>query len=140
MYMAAPERISVMVVDDQSDVRFLVRLTLEEDGGFDVVAEADGLQRAFEALDAADPDVIVMDARMPLVDGFEAAPQILERRPGQPIVLLTGLVDDQIRARADRAGIRAVVSKDDFESLAEVLRAAVSRTAAPAAPSRPAHG
>jgi CheY-like chemotaxis protein len=121
--MEASNQIKVMVVDDQADVRFLVRLVLEDAGPeFSVVAEADGLDSLLESIDAADPDVVVMDARMPRIDGFEAAPRILERRPSQAIVLLTGLHDDDVRERAAAVGIAEVVSKDDFEALPGVLR------------------
>jgi len=115
--------ISVLVIDDQADVRFLVRLVLEEfEGEFEVVAEADGIDSALAQIDKAAPDVILMDARMPRIDGFEAAPRLLERRPGQAIVLLTGLVDDRVRERATAAGIAEVVSKDDFDALPGVVR------------------
>lgn len=112
-----------MVVDDQADVRFLVRMLLEDAGGdFVVVGEADGIDGMLGAIDAADPDILLMDARMPRVDGFEAAPLVHARRPGQVIVLLTGLDDDAVRERAAAAGITEVVSKDDFDALPQILR------------------
>jgi DNA-binding NarL/FixJ family response regulator len=118
-----------MVVDDQADVRFLVRMLLEDAGGeFVVVGEADGIDTMLERIEEADPDILLMDARMPRVDGFEAAPMVLERRPGQQIVLLTGLDDEAVRERATAAGIAEVVSKDDFDALPQVLR----RVGAPA--------
>lgn len=110
-----------MVVDDQEDVRVLVRAYVEREG-VEVVAEADGVDQALDCLEAAAPDVVLLDARMPLVDGFEAAPMLLERRPGLKIVLLTALVDDQVRARAREAGISACLSKDDFHRVAAVVR------------------
>jgi CheY-like chemotaxis protein len=85
-----------------------------------VAGEADGARAALEAIDGVDPDVVVLDAMMPVVDGFEAAPMILERRPGQPIVLCSALVDDAVRARAERAGIAACLSKDEFDDLPRV--------------------
>ena len=119
-----------MVVDDQADVRFLVRMLLEDAGGeFIVVAEADGLDSLLERIDEADPDIVLMDARMPRVDGFEAAPLVRERRPSQQIVLLTGLDDDAVRERAAAAGITEVVSKDDFDALPQVLRRVGAPTA-----------
>jgi two-component system chemotaxis response regulator CheY len=110
-----------MVVDDQSDIRFLVRAYVEG-RGVDVVAEADGLESALEQIDEAEPDVILLDARMPLIDGFEAAPLIFERRPGVRIVLLSALVDDQVREQAAAAGIHACLSKDQFGSVASTVR------------------
>ena len=112
-----------MIVDDHADVRYLIRAIVQDAGGEVVVAgEADGAQSALEAIDGVDPDVVVLDARMPVVDGFEAAPLLLERRPGQKILLCSALVDDTVRARAAAAGIAACVSKDDLEAIPRIAR------------------
>jgi CheY-like chemotaxis protein len=58
---------------------------------------------------------------MPRVDGFEAAPMLHARRPGLPILLCTGLVDDDVRRRAAEAGIGAVLSKDQFDEIPAVV-------------------
>jgi CheY-like chemotaxis protein len=110
-----------MVVDDQSDIRFLVRAYVEG-RGVEVVAEADGIESALEQIDDARPDVVLLDARMPVVDGFEAAPLIFERRPGVRIVLLSALVDDRVRSRAEEVGIHDCLSKDQFGRVAETVR------------------
>ena len=72
------------------------------------------------ALEEVEPDVVVLDARMPAVDGFEAAAMLLERRPGLPILLCSAIVDDEIRERAAAAGIAACLSKDHFEAIPRV--------------------
>ena len=118
--------VRTLIVDDHADVRFLIR-TIVADAGLDVeiVGEADGAEAALEQLDAAAPDVVVMDARMPRIDGFEAAPMLHARRPGLPIVLCSAWVDDEVRRRAAAAGIGTVLSKDEFDAIpAAVLRAA----------------
>jgi two-component system, NarL family, response regulator DevR len=107
-----------MVVDDHEDVRFLIRAIIEDaDEDVDVVGEADGVRAALESIDALDPDVLVLDAVMPVVGGIEAAPMILARRPAQKILLCSALVDDEVRAKADQAGISECVSKDDMEAI-----------------------
>jgi DNA-binding NarL/FixJ family response regulator len=107
-----------MIVDDHSDVRFLLRAIIDDsDEDVVVVGEADGVRAALEAIDDLDPDVVVLDAVMPVVSGLEAAPMILARRPGQKILLCSALVDDEVRERAERAGIAACVSKDDMEAI-----------------------
>ena len=107
-----------MVVDDHEDVRFLIRAIIEDaDEDVDVVGEADGVRAALESIDALDPDVLVLDAVMPVVGGIEAAPMILARRPRQTILLCSALVDDEVRAKADQAGISECVSKDDMEAI-----------------------
>ena len=114
--------VRVLVVDDHADVRFLVRAILE-DAAPDVVyaGEAANAADAVAALDATEPDVVVLDARMPVVDGFEAAAMLLERRPGLPILLCSAIVDDEIRARAEAVGIAACLSKDHFEAIPRVV-------------------
>jgi CheY-like chemotaxis protein len=114
--------VRVLVVDDHADVRFLVRV-IHEDAGPGVVfaGEASGAEEAVAALDSADPDVVVLDARMPRVDGFEAAAMLLERRPGLPILLCSAIVDDEIRARAAAVGIADCLSKDHFEAIPQVV-------------------
>jgi len=113
--------VRVLVVDDHADVRFLVRAILG-DAGPEVafVGEAASAGAAVEALQAVDPDVVVLDARMPGVDGFETAAMLLERRPSLPILLCSAIVDDDIRSRAEAAGIAACVSKDHFEAIPEL--------------------
>ncbi len=114
--------VRVLVVDDHADVRFLVRVILE-DAGPDVVfaGEAPGAEEALAALEELEPDVVVLDARMPRVDGFEAAGMLLARRPGLPILLCSAIVDDEIRTRAQAAGIAACLSKDHFEAIPKVV-------------------
>jgi CheY-like chemotaxis protein len=114
--------VRLLIVDDHADVRFLVR-TIVADAGLDVevVGEADGVDTALEQLDSSRPDVVLLDARMPRVDGFEIAPLLLERRPGLPIVLCSAWVDDAVRERAEAAGIGTVISKDQFEEIPELV-------------------
>src|SRR5688500_16848763 len=122
--MSGPEGspVRVMGVDGHADVRFLIRMIVQDAGPAVVVAgEAQGAAEALERIDAVDPDVVVLDARMPGVDGFEAAPMILERRPGQAILLCSAVVDDAVRERARQAGIAACISKDAFEEIPGVV-------------------
>jgi DNA-binding NarL/FixJ family response regulator len=120
--MATNEPVRVMVVDDQPDVRFLLRVILGEEPDIEVVADAESADAALGAVDAADPHVALVDARMPRMDGFELTPRLLERRPGLRVALLTTIVDDVIRERAQAAGAAACLSKDEFDGLAAVLR------------------
>jgi CheY-like chemotaxis protein len=113
----------VLVVDDHADVRFLVRVILADAAPeVEFAGEAAGAEEALAALDSVEPDVVVLDARMPRVDGFEAAEMLLARRPGLPILLCSAIVDDDIRSRAEAAGIAACLSKDHFEAIPRVVR------------------
>ena len=114
--------VRTLIVDDHADVRFLIR-TIVADGELpvEVVGKADGVETALEQLATLEPDVVVLDARMPRVDGFEAAALLLERRPGLPILLCSAHVDDDVRRRAAAVGIRVVLSKDEFEAIPRTL-------------------
>ena len=116
------EPVRTLIVDDHADVRFLIRTIVADAAvGVEVVGEADGVESALEQLDALAPDVVVMDARMPRIDGFEAAPLLLEKRPDLEIVLCSAWVDDEVRRRAAEAGINTVLSKDQFDEIPGVL-------------------
>ena len=123
MTPGCPQRpVRVLVVDDHADVRFLVRAILADAGpGVVFAGEAASAAEAVAALGSAQPDVVVLDARMPAVDGFETAAMLLERRPGLPILLCSAIVDDEVRRRAEAAGIAACLSKDHFEAIPRVV-------------------
>jgi DNA-binding NarL/FixJ family response regulator len=110
-----------MIVDDRGDVRELLR-AIVEDAPEDVAVagEADGGHAALRSIGAVDPDVVVLDAFMPDLNGLDAAPLILERRPGQAIILFTGILDEETCERAERIGIAACLSKDDLEAIPRV--------------------
>ena len=104
----APVR--VMLVDDTDHVRKLLRNLLELDG-FEVVGEAPGGQEAVDEVGAFDPDVLVLDYQMPVVDGLEAARQIRERRPDQVIILYTAFLDPEVERRAEEIGVDRCLAK-----------------------------
>jgi DNA-binding NarL/FixJ family response regulator len=107
-----------MIVDDHADVRYLLRAILEEAPGDIVVAgEASGGEEAVISIERIDPDVVVLDALMPLRDGFETAELIRSRRPDQQILLCSAIVDDAMRERARAAGIAACLPKDALEEI-----------------------
>ena len=114
--------VRTLIVDDHSDVRFLIRMIVADAGlDVEVVGEAASAEAALAQLDALAPDVVVLDARMPRVDGFEAAQMLLARQPELAIVLCSAWVDDDVRGRAAAAGIRAVLSKDRFDDIPALL-------------------
>lgn len=111
--------VRVMVVDDTDHVRAMLVDMLELDG-FDVVGQAASGQEAVEVAPQADPDVIVMDYKMPGVDGLTAARSIREDRPAQAIILYTAYLDTQLEALAKEAGVAMCIGK--VEGLNELER------------------
>ena len=106
-----------MVVDDTDHVRRMLRNMLELDG-FVVVAEAGNGPDALTAIEAADPDVVVIDYKMPEVDGLETAARIRKKRPEQVMILYTAFVDPELESRAREVGVSVVLGKvEGLESL-----------------------
>jgi DNA-binding NarL/FixJ family response regulator len=109
--MTAPEPPGVLVVDDQELVRAGFRMILER-SGLHVLGEAgDGVDAVRLAADL-DPDVVLMDIRMPRMDGIEATRQIIARRPATRVVVLTTFDLDEYVYEAVRAGASGFLLKD----------------------------
>ncbi len=101
----------VLVVDDQELVRAGFRMILERNG-FEVVGEAqDGAEAVVLAAERT-PDVVLMDVRMPRMDGIEATRQIVARRPETRVVALTTFDLDEYVYEAVRAGASGFLLKD----------------------------
>ena len=123
--------ITTLIVDDELDMRTIVRVVLElANGGIEVIAEAaDGSEALalYDALDPPpDPEVVILDNRMPGLSGIDTAREILKRRPGQVVVLYSAFLDDAVRREASDIGIRACVSKNDVDELPGLIRRLVS--------------
>jgi CheY-like chemotaxis protein len=116
-------KIGALLVDDEPDVRLLLRKMIEkENDGLFVAGEAAGGHEALEAFDRLNPTVIVIDERMPAMSGMEAAAIIIARRPGQPIVLCTAHLDDDLRQRAHAVGITECVAKGEMATIPRLLK------------------
>ena len=109
----------VMVVDDTDHVRNMLVDMLELDG-FDVVGEAASGQEAIDLAPGSDPHVIVMDYKMPGVDGLTAAKTIRDGRPNQAIILYTAYLDPKLETEAKAAGVAMCIGK--VEGLNELER------------------
>src|SRR5947207_3172055 len=111
----APEIIRVMVVDDHLVVREGLRLILEKAGkgkGFTLVGDAADGATALRMIEETQPDVVLMDLRMPGMDGLEAIERIRTTWPHIADVILTTYNEDDLMLRGLRAGACGYLLKD----------------------------
>jgi DNA-binding NarL/FixJ family response regulator len=105
--------IRVLVVDDQAMVRAGFRMLLGDEPDIEVVAEASTGVDAVREAARMQPDVVLMDIRMPELDGLEATRRIVAAQPDSRILILTTFDVDEYVFRALRAGASGFVLKDD---------------------------
>ncbi|MFI6516174.1 response regulator [Spirillospora sp. NPDC050679] len=118
------ERTRVLVVDDQTVVREGLVLLLELLPELEVVGSAGDGERAVELVAELRPEVVLMDLRMPRVDGVEATRRIRRDHPGVEVVVLTTYADDESIFAALRAGARGYLTKDaGAEEIAQAVAA-----------------
>ncbi|MCA2184477.1 response regulator [Nonomuraea cavernae] len=119
--------IRVLVADDQALVRAGVRMLLQAAGDMEVVGEAEDGAEAVRQAGRHLPDVILMDLRMPRVDGLEAIRRLLAVRPNSRIVVLTTFSEDADVYAALRAGAVGFLVKDDEpERMVDAVRRAAA--------------
>nr|WP_220197488.1 response regulator transcription factor [Ktedonospora formicarum] len=118
--------IRVVVVDDHLVVREGLRMMLEIAGkGFTMLGDAEDAATAMSIIEELQPDVVLMDLRMPGMDGLEAIAQIRERWPHIAVVILTTYNEDDLMLRGLRAGACGYLLKDtNRETLFHAIRAA----------------
>ena len=105
--------VKVLIVDDQSLVRAGFRMILDAESDIEVIGEAADGREAIEAVASTTPDVILMDIRMPNLDGLEATRRIVDERPDGPRVLMLTTFDlDEYVYEALRAGASGFLLKD----------------------------
>lgn len=104
--------ITVLLVDDHELVRMGIRSLLEGAAGIQVVGEADSGEEAVKQARALEPDVILMDVRMPGIGGLEATRKITNARLKSRIIALTALNDDPFPKRLLEAGAAGYLTKD----------------------------
>jgi DNA-binding NarL/FixJ family response regulator len=104
--------VRVVIADDQRMVREGLQLMLSLVGGIEVVALATDGDEAVQLVAAHDPDVVLMDLRMPHCDGVTATKVIRAEHPRTQIVVLTTFADDDEVLAALRAGARGYLTKD----------------------------
>lgn len=119
--------IRVALVDDQAMVRVGLRMILEAEPDVEVCAEASDGAEATAMVASHEPDVVLMDIRMPGMDGLAATREVLAAHPGTRVVILTTFDDDEYVYEALRAGASGFLLKSaDGDTLVDAVRVIAS--------------
>lgn len=115
--------IRVVLIDDQHLIRQGLKALLELEPDLQVVGEGENGQMAIALVETLQPDVVLMDIRMPVMDGVAATREINQQFPGTKVLVLTTFDDDQYVAEALRFGAMGYLLKDTpSEELAAAIR------------------
>lgn len=124
--MAPPEPLRVVVADDEANVRDILRMSLQLDDGFLVCNEAADGEEAIRVVREENPDILVLDLRMPGLGGLDALPRLREAAPSTQIVVLSALPESEMGRQAIAAGADGYLEKGramaDLASWLQMLR------------------
>lgn len=110
--MAARDHLCrVLLADDTPEIRQLLRLSLEMDGRFEIVGEAEDGADAVKLTLQETPDAIVLDLAMPVMDGLQAIPEIRQTAPDTKIIVLSGFEEHQMSKEAIARGADGYIEK-----------------------------
>lgn len=117
------QTIRVLIVDDQMIIRQGLASLLETKSNIQIVGDADNGQTALKQVELLQPDIVLMDIRMPIMDGVTATRQISQQFPTVKVLVLTTFDDDDYVLQAMRYGARGYLLKDTVsDELAEAIR------------------
>lgn len=109
--------LSVLVIDDAPEIRTIIRCIVDlHNQGWAVIGEASDGEQGVSAAHVNQPDLVLLDLAMPVMDGLEALPLVHDAAPNAVVVVLTGFPGDETRAAAFDAGADAYLEKDDLVS------------------------
>jgi two-component system, chemotaxis family, chemotaxis protein CheY len=112
----------VLIVDDNTFLRHALREIFEREGDFEVCGEAANGRDAIQAVTRLQPDLVVLDLSMPVMNGLDAAKILKQRVPALPLILYSAFADNAVAELAQSVGITELVSKS--EPISTLIRTA----------------
>lgn len=123
--LPAEKRIKILIADDYQVVRHGLSVLMRTENDFEIVAFAKDGQEAIDLCEARDPDVLLIDIKMPRVDGIQAMREIHERFPHIRMIALTSYQEDELIQSALKAGAVGYLMKDgSIDSVIQAVRKA----------------
>lgn len=105
--------LKILIADDSRPIRQLLRFFIEHNTNWQVCGEAENGQEAVQKVAELQPDAVILDLSMPVMNGLEAAREISRLDPKVHMVMFTMHTTEQLHREAKAAGIREVISKSD---------------------------
>ncbi|EIJ81900.1 two component transcriptional regulator, LuxR family protein [Bacillus methanolicus PB1] len=119
--------IRILLVEDQSIVRQGLKMIIEQDKEFSVIGEAENGREAIDFLEKQEVDVVLMDIRMPVMNGLEAAHKMKQRWPEIKIIILTTFNDEEYALQAFKDGVSGFLLKTaDGPKLIHSIRSSIN--------------
>jgi two-component system response regulator NreC len=114
----------ILIADDDATIRLLLRRLLEKQPDWQVCGEAGNGVEAIEGVEQFEPDVVVMDLAMPVMNGLQAGPEIAKAHPRLPMLLISVQeVSNQLAREARNAGYRGAVTKSGGDEVLKGIEA-----------------
>ena len=128
-----PPPVRVVIVDDTPDLRSLIALALRRHGGYDVVGQAGNGHDAITTVESTQPDLVLLDIAMPIMDGLEALPLIKQVCARATVVMLSGFGAAEMTEKAVSKGADGYIQKgvpvrDLLVQVGEYVARAAERT------------
>ena len=121
--MIVKNRIKVLIADDHPLVRYGIKTFLKTYDDIYIVGEAENGREAIEICEKHLPDVVLMDVRMPGLNGIEATNHILKKRPNIKVIILTSFIDKELIENSLKAGASSYLLKNESgERIVRVIR------------------
>ena len=116
--------VRILIADDDPNIRLLLRRLLEKQHDWQVCGEASNGVEAIKGVEQFEPDIVVMDLAMPVMNGLQAAPKIAKAHPGLPMLLISVQeVSKQLAWEARHAGYRGAVTKSGGDEVLKGIEA-----------------
>jgi DNA-binding NarL/FixJ family response regulator len=112
----------ILIVDDHKLFRDGLKMMINREADIEVVGEAENGQIAINLADKLQPDVILMDVKMPVMDGIEATRRIVDKTPGMKILAVSMFSDAFFNTEMMRAGaLGYIVKGDNYEEMSKTI-------------------